>query len=585
MTARTEAAQGRLPVAGAAEARRAAVRLVRQDGRPVVVMLALNGLAAAAGLGGPWLLGRIIDDVKHGAGTGRVDRLALGILCFALAQLLLGRFARYAGYRFGERTLARIREQFVERALALPASVAERAGTGDLLTRGTADVTTVGTTLRDAGPEVFVALVQVVFILGAMLAVSLPLGICGVLCLSGIWFAARWYLRRAHAGYLAEGAANSVLAEVLGSTAAGARTVEALGLQERRIAAAAEAIESCRTTRTHTLNLRTVLFPVVEFSYIAPVAVILLIGGALNSTGAVSGGAVIASALYFWKLAEPLDKILLWIDQLQGGNAAFARVEGVGRAVAPVAAGGGQPADGRIDVVGVRYAYQGERDVLHGVDLTVRPGERLAVVGPSGAGKSTLGRLLAGVEVPRTGRVTVGQVPVAELDPAQLRRHVVLVSQEHHVFLGSVRDNLRIAAPGATDQELHAALAAVDVDWVDELPDGLDTGLGAGGYRPDAQQSQQLALARVVLADPHTLILDEATSLLDPATARHTERSLAAVLKGRTVIAIAHRLHTAHDADRVAVMDGGRITELGSHDELLAADGGYAALWRSWHGA
>ncbi|MER7708778.1 ABC transporter ATP-binding protein [Kitasatospora sp. NPDC097605] len=585
MTVPSEPAPGRLPIAGPAETRRAAVRLVRRDGRAVAVMLLLNGLAAAAGLGAPWLLGRIVDDVRAGAGTGHVDRLALGILGFALAQLLLGRFARYAGYRFGERTLARIREGFVDRALALPAAVVERAGTGDLMTRGTADVATVGTTLRDAAPEVSVALVQVVLILAAMLAVDPLLGLCGVLCLSGIWFATRWYLRRAHAGYLAEGAANSELAEVLGSTAAGARTVEALGLEERRIAAAAEAIERCRVTRTHTLNLRSVLFPVVEFSYVAPVAAILLIGGALRGTGAVSIGAVVACALYFWQLSEPLDKVLVWLDQLQRSNASFARVEGVGRIDAPEAADGGRPVDDRIDVVDVRYAYQGERDVLHGVDLTVRPGERLAVVGPSGAGKSTLGRLLAGVEAPRTGRVTVGRVPVTGLAPAQLRRHVVLVSQEHHVFLGTVRDNLRIAAPAATDQELHTVLAAVDVDWVDELPDGLDTELGAGGYRPDAQQAQQLALARVVLADPHTVILDEATSLLDPATARHTERSLAAVLKGRTVIAIAHRLHTAHDADRVAVMDGGRVTELGSHEELLAADGGYAALWRSWHGS
>ncbi|MGW1093762.1 ABC transporter ATP-binding protein [Streptomyces sp. NPDC002596] len=585
MTAQTETAPGRLPIAGPAEVRRAAVRLMGQDGGAVAAMLTLNGLAAAAGLGGPWLLGRIIDDVRGGAGVGHVDRLALGILCFALAQLLLGRFARYAAHRFGERTLARIRERFVDRSLALPASVAERAGAGDLLTRGTADVATVGTTLRDAGPEVSVALVQILLILVAMLAVNPLLGICGLLCFSGIWFATRWYLHRAHAGYLAEGAANSALIEILTSTATGARTVEALGLQGRRIAAAAEAVEHCRVTRTYTLNLRTVLFPVVEFSYIAPVAGILLLGAALRDTGAVTTGAVVACALYFWKLSEPLDKVLLWLDQLQRSNASFARVEGIGQVDAPAVTGGGRPEDDRIDVVDVRYAYQGERDVLHGVDLTVRPGERLAVVGPSGAGKSTLGRLLAGAETPRTGRVTVGQVPVAELDPAQLRRHVVLVSQEHHVFLGTVRDNLLIAAPAATDQDLHAVLAAVDIDWVDELSDGLDTELGAGGLRLDAQQAQQLALARVVLADPHTLILDEATSLLDPTTARHTERSLAAVLKERTVIAIAHRLHTAHDADRVAVMDGGRVTELGSHEELLAAGGGYAALWKSWHGA
>jgi ATP-binding cassette subfamily C protein len=181
--------------------------------------------------------------------------------------------------------------------------------------------------------------------------------------------------------------------------------------------------------------------------------------------------------------------------------------------------------------------------------------------------------------------VTVGGVPVSALGPERLRRQVVLVTQEHHVFLGTVRDNLRVAEPSATDEQLWAALAAVGADdWVRELPDGLDTELGTSGCRTDGSQAQQLALARVVLADPHTLILDEATALLDPTTARHTERALAAVLEGRTVIAIAHRLHTAHDADRVAVMENGRLTELGTHHELVTAEGAYASLWRTWHG-
>lgn len=206
-------------------------------------------------------------------------------------------------------------------------------------------------------------------------------------------------------------------------------------------------------------------------------------------------------------------------------------------------------------------------------------------MGPSGVSKTTLSRLLAGIDRPGTGSVTVGGVPVAELAPEVLRRQVVLVTQEHHVFLGTLRDNLRIAEPAATDAELWAALAAVGADgWVRELPDGLGTRLGTGGHPTDGSQAQQLALARVVLADPHTLILDEATALLDPTTARHTERALAAVLRGRTVIAVAHRLHTAHDADRVAVMEHGLLTELGTHDELVAVYGAYAALWRTWHG-
>ncbi|MFG2024254.1 ABC transporter ATP-binding protein [Streptomyces sp. NPDC048825] len=575
---------GQLPVAEPADVRRATGRLIRADGRAFGAVLVLNVLAAAVGLVGPWLLGRIIDEVRAGGGVDVVDRLALAILLCALAQLLLARWARYVGHRFGERTLARVREQFVERALSLPASVVERAGTGDLTARGTADVAQVGTTLRDAGPELLISTVQCLFILGAVFFLDPLLGACAVLGQIGIWFVLRWYLRRARAAYLAEGAATSEVAEIVAATAAGGRTVEAFGLQGRRIAASREALETSRRTRMYTLYLRSVFFLVVEFSYVVPVAGVLLAGSVLHERGLMSLGAVIAAALYLRQLESPLDTILMRVEQLQSSGASFARVEGLGRAPQASAASSPTPEDDRIDVTGVRYAYDRGGEVLRGVDLTVRPGERLAIVGPSGAGKTTLSRLLAGIDAPSSGTVTVGRVPIAALGPEQLRRQVVLVTQEHHVFLGTVRDNLLIAEPSAGDAELWAALAAVGADWVSEPASGLDTELGPAGHRPDGSQAQQLALARVVLADPHTLILDEATALLDPTTARHTEHALAAVLAGRTVIAIAHRLHTAHDADRVAVMEAGRLTEVGTHESLVAAGGAYAALWGSWHG-
>lgn len=578
----TDATAG-LPVARPKQIQRAWLREMRADRRAFATMILLNALAAGVGLVPPWLLGRIIDTVKAHGGTDTVDRLALTIIALAAVQLLLVRYASNLGYRFGERTAARLRERFLDRALALPTSFLERAGTGDLTARATTDVGTVTAFLRDAAPSLLIAAVQALLIVGAVLVLDPLLGGIGIVGLSGIWFAVRWYLRRARTAYVAQGAASSRVAEMVDTTAAGARTIDALSLGESRRARAGEATDNWRAAALRTLALRTVLFPSLDISYVIPVVGVLIVGGLMINAGAATLGTVVAALLYLRQLSVPLDTILLTVEQLQNSAASFARLEGLADAPPRRNTTTVRPDGDRIEVTDVAFAYEPGRDVLRRVTLDIQPGERLAIVGQSGAGKTTLGKLIAGLDVPHTGQVTVGGIPVADLPPAALREHVALVTQENHVFRGSLRDNLHIALPGATDSQLTDALRAVGASWAETLPNGLGTDLHADGRALTGSQAQQLALARVILADPHTVILDEATALLDPTTARTTETSLRAVLKGRTVVAIAHRLHTARDADRIAVMADGQLAEIGNHDTLHAAGGMYAALWRTWH--
>ncbi|GIE79179.1 multidrug ABC transporter ATP-binding protein [Actinoplanes philippinensis] len=574
-----------LPVASAVQARRYARDLIRRHPGLFRATVALHVAAALAGLAGPRLLGELVQGVHERVPMSELDHLALAIGGFVVAQTVLIRFAHLSSARLGERVLTRLREEFVDRMLAMPLSTVESAGSGDLLTRTTRDVDALSKCVRFAVPETLIALITLGLVIGALLLVSPIFAVPLLIGVPIIVVGSRWYLRHAPRGYLRQNAAYSDVTEGLTETVESARTVEALGRQRQRVARTDVDLRRSWRAERYTLRLRTVWWPVIEISYVVPMVLTLLAGGWLHLHGHVSLGALTAAVIYVQQLVDPLDRLVGWLDELEVGAAALARLLGVTAGPLPAVTDAPEPAGTRIEVRDVRFAYEPGREVLHGVDLVLEPGERLAVVGVSGAGKSTLGRLLAGVHRPTSGSITVGGVPLDALPPDRLRAEVALVTQEHHVFIGTLRDNVAMVRPHAQEGEIRAALTAVQaLGWADELPDGLDTMVGAGGFLLTPAQAQQVALARLVIADPHTLVLDEATAMLDPRAARDLERSLAAVVSGRTVVAIAHRLFAAHDADRVAVMDGGRIVELGSHDELVAAGGAYAALWSSWQG-
>jgi ABC-type multidrug transport system fused ATPase/permease subunit len=572
-----------LPVADVADVRAYARRLLHRHPRRIAFAVSLYVAAAVSGLVAPRLLGNLVDDVQRGTTTSTVDRIALLLAVFVLLQTVLTRWSHWVALVLAERMFAELREDFLERVVDLPLSTVESAGSGDLLTRMTADIDSLARSVRYAVPEVTVALLTTVLTVVAALLAGPQIAVAALVVVPPLWLSTRWYLRRAPAGYLRERATYSQMTGSLTETALGARTVEALNLQERRVARGDADIAASYAAERYTLYLRCWWFPTVDASFVLPVVAVLAAGGWLAINGHATLGQVTAVTLYVQQLLDPLDRLLDWLDELQVGASSMARLVGVTEVPDDRAPTDRQPVGEQLQAEDVRFAYLPGRDVLHGLDLEVRPGERLAVVGPSGAGKSTISRLLAGIHGPRTGRVELGGVPLLELPLQRLRREVALVTQEHHIFVGTIADNLRLGSSAADDEKLEKALAAVDaLDWVRALPAGLETRVGSGGHALTPAQAQQVALARLVLADPHTLVLDEATALLDPRAARHLERSLAAVLEDRTVVAVAHRLHTAYDADRVAVIEAGRVSELGSHDELLEAGGSYAALWKSW---
>ena len=447
----------RLPIADGKAVRRYVGQVAHRHPRLLWTALGLHVLAALTALAAPRLLGGLVEAVEEGTTRSHVDDIVIWLAVFLVLQSVLTRFARYRSQVMGELVLAELREDFVANTLALPVGTVEAAGSGDLLTRTGSDIDRLGWSVRWALPEWTIAVVSAVLTFAAALSV-------------GWWVGAALPARAPAAGDRVAVVPRPrqgrlprrdrvVLADHHDALRdrQGSRTVEALGLGAKRVELCDEDCAKSFVAEKYTLHLRTVFFPSMELSYLLPVVGTLLFGGWLYTRGQVSLAEVTTATLYVQMLIDPVDRIVSILDELQLGAAALSRLLGVAQVPDDRSVSGRTPASEKLDAEDVRFSYVEGRDVLHGVDLDVGVGERIAMVGPSGAGKSTLGRLLAGIHPPRTGTVTVGDVGLVELPLGDLRGHVALVTQEHHVFVGTIRENLILARPTATDQDVREA--------------------------------------------------------------------------------------------------------------------------------
>jgi ATP-binding cassette subfamily C protein len=576
-----------LPIATAAQTWTAVRRLLRPRWRLVVLAVTVLTAGTAVGLVTIRLLGHIVDLVAGGRSADAINGPVVALVLVAVGQAVAAGWGLSLVAKLGEGMLADLREQFIDRALGLPLSQVEEAGTGDLMSRVTNDVTQIATAIRDALPElarsvltialtaVGLALLDWRFLLAALLAVPIQI------------YTVRWYSGRALPLYASQRVSVGALQHQLQETVSGADTVRALRLQERHLdAVRARSLDAVDWTM-RGIRVLTRFYAQLNLAEFIGLGAVLVAGFVLVRNGSVTIGVATVAALYFHNLFAPINTALGLVDDAQAGAASLVRLVGVTELPGATAADDVAPTDtaaATVTVDAVAHAYRPDRPVLRDVSLDVAAAERVALVGASGAGKTTLASLIAGVRRPTSGVIRLDGTTMEDLGPAAARRRVVLITQEVHVFAGPLGDDLRLARPAATDDQLRAALTRVGAgDWLAALPHGLDTVVGDGGHRLTVTQAQQVAMARLVLIDPPIAVLDEATAEAGSAGARLLEAAVENALAGRTGIVVAHRLTQAVSADRIVVLSAGRVLEMGTHADLSTRPGGhYAALWRAW---
>ena len=558
--------------------------ILRPQRRLIVVAgVAMVG-ATAVSLAGP-LLAKIAID----RGIGRhdphvIDVVALVYVGLVVIRPVLERVIVLTSARAGERFMGDLRVAAYDKLQQLSMPFFEQTRAGVLVSRLTADVQTLTTFTRLVLVEVVGSVLLFTVTLVILVSLSPPLSLVMLVSVPLLAWSSLRYGKRSRPAFLAlrDRVADTMSSLQEGLT--GVRVVQSFGREDERYASyrARSGAQVSAWQRISLVNIG--FFPVIAFAQSLALAAVLVVGGYLHRHGRVSVGTVVAFALYLISLFDPVARLGDWFSEVQSGRAALAKI--VGLLDTPVTVTGGStalPAAGELVADGLTFAYGTDRPAVADVSLSIAPGEHLALVGATGAGKSTLAKLLVRAYDADKGRVRFGGVDLREAPLDDLRRRLVFVPQEGHLFSGTIAENISLAQPGASEVEVRDALRAIGaLERFESLPEGLATDVRSRGVRLSSGERQLVSLARVAIADPSVIVLDEATSSLDPQTEAAVEQALVAVSQGRTVITIAHRLSTAERADRVAVMEHGRLIEIASHDDLVAQGDRYARLWASW---
>ncbi|WP_219471828.1 ABC transporter ATP-binding protein, partial [Nonomuraea rhizosphaerae] len=563
----------RLPVAGARRSWGWLRGELRERWGSATLSLLVGVVGAVASVVPAYALGTLVDRVREHAPVSAIVAIAVVIVVAAVVGGIATGAATYLIGRVCGYMLADLRERTVARALTLPVTTLERVGKGDLLSRVSTDVASIAKAATSVVPTMISAFLLGVLSIVAMAGLDWRLGLAGAVAIPLYVMALRWYLPRAAPRYAEERRAIADSSQLLVENMQGVRTVHAYRLERRRLDDIQQASRQVHHISVSVFTLFTRFVGRVNRAEFFGLAAILIVGFLLVRAGAVTVGQSAAAAVLFHRLFNPIGMLLFTFDEVQAAGASLARLVGVIDLAPPEARGSSEeePEGSGLELSDVRFSYDGAPEVLHGVSISLAAGTRVALVGSTGAGKSTLAAIAAGILRPGGGAVRVGG---AALSPDSLREHVAIITQEVHVFAGPLIEDLRLARPGASTAEVESALAAVGaLDWASALPEGLDTVVGEGGHELTTAQAQQLALARLMLVDPPIAILDEATAEAGSLGARTLEESAAAATKGRTTLVVAHRLTQAAAADRVVVMEHGRIVEEGRHQDLVAAGG------------